>query len=307
MAIATQTNLDALTTGAFMKQLEYVETRVMEYNYPQYKAAAGLLFPIEEMSIPWADTTTFRMMDAVGSDFEVADEQSTALSYVDTVSEEFSQRIYTFRKGYYFTEKEVIRTAHLGIPIEQQKIAAVRKSYLQTLNKLLLTGNARIGMAGLINHPAWLRSVAPFPLNSSSTLLQQLATLNQGQIGIDRATQNTEQADTLLLPKTQYDYLTSQSFVGADLRQSTLRFFIDNNPSIRNVDYLNELAGAGPGGTDVAIFYRRDPLAFVARITDPFRYRPLVQEPFRVYRPVAFDYNGIIPYVPYSVHVMIGV
>ncbi|HEY9643068.1 MAG TPA: major capsid family protein [Coleofasciculaceae cyanobacterium] len=308
MSLATaEIRLDDATVGAFTKELEYIEARVIEKKYPQYKAAEGLLFQIEEVAMPWVESTTFRMMDAVGGDFELSDDQTTNLSFVDVLSEEFSQRTFTFRKGYYFTEKEVARTLHLGMPIEEQKISVVRRSYMQTLNKLLLFGHRKTGQPGFINNPAWLRSYAPYPLNSSSTVAQQLATLNAGPNGITAATRSTEEADTLLLPRTTYDYLLSQSRLDNTLERTTLRFFLENNPSIRNIDWLNELSGAGPNGEDVAIFYSRNPDTFKARITDPFRYRAPIVEPFRVVRPVAFDYNGIIPYIPYSVHVMIGV
>lgn len=308
MALATpEIRLDDATVGAFTRQLEYVESRVIEKKYPQYKAAEGLLFKIEELSIPWAEQTTFRMIDGVGGDFDLAEDQTTNLSFVDTLSEEHSQRIFTFRKGYYFTEKEVARTLHLGMPIEEQKISLVRRSYMQTLNKLLLFGHRRTGQAGFINHPAWLRSYAPYPLDATSTVAQQLATLNAGPNGITTATRSTEEADTLLLPKTTYDYMLSQSRLDNQLEKTTLRWFLENNPSIRNIDWLNELETAGPNGEKVAIFYSRNPDNFVGRITDPFRYRPPIVEPFRVVRPVAFDFNGIIPYIPFSVHVMIGI
>jgi len=308
MSLATpEIRLDDATVGAFVRQLEYVESRVLAKKYPQYKAAEGMLFKIEEISIPWAESTTFRMMDGVGGDFEVSDDQTTNLSFVEPISEEFSQRIFTFRKGYIFTEKEVAKTLHLGMPIEEQKISLVRRSYMQTLNKLLLFGHRRTGQPGFINNPAWLRSYAPYPLNSSSTSSQQLATLNAGPNGVSYATRSTEEADTLLLPRPQYDYLLSQSRIDNTLERTTMRFFLENNPSIRNIDWLNELQGAGPNGEDVAIFYSRNPDTFVGRITDPFRYRAPIVEPFRMVRPVAFDYNGIIPYIPLSVHVMIGV
>lgn len=308
MALGTaEIRLDDMTVGAFQRELEYIEQRVIEVKYPQYKAAEGLLFKIEEMSLPWADTTTFRMIDGVGGDFDLAEDQTTNLSFVDVLSDEKTQRIVSFRKGYYVTEKEVARTVKLGIPIEQQKIAMVYRSYKQTLNKLLLTGHTRAGMAGFLNNPAWLRTVAPFPLDSTSTVSQLLITLNAGPSAVDTATRSTEAADTLLLPKSTYDYLLSQARLDNTMEKTVLRFFLENNISVRNIDWLRELETAGPGGTKMAIFYSRNPETFVARITDPFRFRDFVREPFRMLRPGQFSYNGIIPYIPYSVHCMIGI
>jgi len=307
MAIANQIRLDDQTIGAFQRELEYVEARVLEKQYPERKAAEGKLFQIEELSIPWAESTTFRMIDGVGSDFEVASDQTTNLSFVDITSEEYSQRIFNFRKGYFFTEKEVARTLHMGIPIEEQKISMVRRVYMQTLNRLLLFGHKQTGQAGFLNHPAWLRVAAPYPLDSTSTTNQILATLNLGARVVMDSTERTIQPDTLLLPGYKYDYLISQVRLDNTLDSTALKFFLNNNPSIKNIDFLDELKGAGPNGEDLAIFYSRSPDTFKARITDPFRYRDLIKEPFRVVRPVAFDYNGIIPYMPNSVCVMVGV
>lgn len=308
MGLATlEPRLDEMSVNAFVRDLEYVEARVIERQYPDFKAASGLLFQIEEMSMPWVETTTFRMMDGVGSEFELADDQTTNLSFVDVLSQEFTQRVYTFRKGYYFTEKEMARTVHLGQPIEEQKISNVRRLYAQTVNRLALFGNRRTGQPGFINHPAWLRVAAPFALNSGSTVSQLLATLNAGPNAVLRASERTLTADTLLLPPTQYDWLTSQARLDATLEKTALKFFLENNPSVRNIDWLSELQGAGPNGEDVAIFYRRSPDVVKARITDPFRFREPIREPFRLVRPVAFDWNGIIPYMPFGVCVMVGV
>lgn len=302
-----ETRIDDLTYGAFKKSLEYLEAKVIERKYPQHKAAEGMLFKVEQLQIPWAESTTFTMMDGVGEDFELGDDQTTNLSFVEMVGTEFSQGIYQFRKGYYFTEKEVARTVHLGIPIEERKISMVRRLYMQTLNKLLLFGHRQTGQPGFINHPAWLRSAAPFPLNSVSNSNEMLATLHAGPSGVIKSTQSAFEPDTLLLPRSKFDFLNSQARIDNTLENTVLKHFLKNNPSVRNIDWLNELEGAGPGGTDIAIFYSRQPDTFVGRITDPFRFRDPIREPFRIVRPVAFDYNGIIPYEPFTVHVMVGI
>lgn len=308
MALATlETRLDDMSVGAFVNELTMAEARVIEKKYPEYKAANGSLFQIEEIAAPWVESTTFRMVDAVGADFELSDDQTTNLSFVDLLSQEFRQGVYTFRKGYFFTEKEMARTVHLGMPIEEQKIAVVRRLYMQTLNKLALFGHRRTGQPGFINHPAWLRIAAPYPLNASSSIAELLATLNAGGKAILGASQRALTADTLLLPPLQYDWLLSQARLDNTLEKSVLRFFLENNPCIRNIDWLAELQGAGPNGEDVAMFYSRSPEIFKARITDPFRFRDPIREPFRLIRPVAFDWNGIIPYMPFGVCAMIGI
>jgi hypothetical protein len=306
--LTKQHRMDDMTVSTFERKLQYTEQKVHQRPYPQLKAAEGLIVKIETIDAPWAEYTTFAMEDAIGGDFELAEDNTTNLSMVESVMEERSQRIYQFRKGYRFSEKEVIRSVHQGMPIEAKKIAAVRKAYMQTLNKLILTGNTQTKQPGFINHPAWLRIAAPYKLDATSSASQQLATLNAGPNEVIRATQAIFQPDTLLLPKTQYDFLLSQAnFFSTGVEQTVLRYFLANNPSIRNIDWLWELAGAGPGGEDLAIFYSRDPDNQCARITSPMRYRELIRRPFEVIRPCAFDWNGIIAYNALSVCVMVGV
>lgn len=308
MPITQNIRLDAPTVGAFQQELELKEAVVMKRMLPDYAAASGKLFQIEELNAPWAQTSSFTMVDGVGS-FELDTGDTTNMPYVDMVGEEYSQRAFRYRSGYYFDEDEVAATLHRGVPIEEQKIYLVQQAYTETMNKLLLFGDKKTGNPGFINHPAWLRSIAPYRLDGSVQNANSiLATLNAGVQGIKKATDKVVKPDTLLLPEDRYDFLMSQLRLNDFQEKSALKFFLENNPSIRNIEPLPELEDAGPNGEHVAIFYKRDPMCFKARITDAFRPRPLFNiNPFKIYRAYAFKFSGIVVYVRYSCHVMIGV
>lgn len=300
--------MDDQQIGAFLRDLEYREQQVREIQYPDKKAASGKLFPIETVSAPWAETTKFVMSDSVGGEFELADDMTTNLSYVDITGKEVTQGIYTFRKGYRIYEKEIARYLHMGIPIEQQKISAVQKLYINTLNRLILFGHAAKQLPGILNHNAFLRMEAPYKLDATSNESQLIATLSAGGEAMWSATEQIFQPKVLVLPPRQYKYLTEQVRLGTSANDTTiLPFFLKNNMSIDNIDWMSELQGAGPGGSDMALFYTRNPEYFKVRITDPMRYREYIKEPFGMTRPVAFDYNGIIAYQPYSVLRMYGI
>lgn len=300
--------MDDATIGAFERQLEVVEKQVIQVQYPELKAAGGKLIKIEVMNAEWADQTTFRIQDIVGGDFDLSEDNTTNLTLVDFSREERTQRIYEFRKGYECTRKEILRAARQGMPIEQQKIRALNFSYKQTLNKLILRGHPSAGIPGLLNHNAWLRIDAPYSLDASSSEAQMLATLNAGVNAIISATNAIHQPDTLLLAKRTYDYLISQAhWLNSGTNETVLKFFLKNNPSIRNIDWLLELQGAGPNGEDAAFFYKRSPMTMIARITSPMKFFQLIRRPFSVIRAAGFDYNGVIPYQPYSACLMLGV
>ncbi|PHJ64915.1 hypothetical protein VF04_04525 [Nostoc linckia z7] len=308
MPISSQIRLDAPTVGAFEQQLELKETEVMKRMLPEYKAASGKLFQIEEINAPWAQTTSFTSIDGVGT-FELDTGDTTNLPYVDMVGDEYYQRTFRYRSGYYFDEDEIAATLHRGIPIEDQKVSLVQQAYTETMNKLLLVGDKKTGNPGFINHPAWLRSIAPYKLDGSVTSANSiLATLNAGVQGMKNATNKVMAPDTLLLAERRYDFLMSQLRLNDFQEKSVLKFFLENNPSIKNIEPLAELEQAGPNGEDLAIFYKRDPNCFKARITDAFRPRPLQNVgPFKVYRAYSFKFAGLVVYRRYSCHVMIGI
>lgn len=308
MSVTSEIRMDAPTVGAFQRELEYKESQVIQRLRPEYPAPNGNLFQIDEQNLSWAESTSFTTIDGVGM-FELGRGQSTNLPYVEMVGEQFYQGTYSYRNGYYFSEKEVAATLHRGMPIEEQKILLVQQSYIETMNKLLLFGDRQTGLPGFFNHPSWLRSVALYKLDGSTMNANNvLAVLNAGVQGGKKATNKIIKYDTLLLPENRYDFLMSQFRINDFQEKSVLRYFLENNPSITDIQPMAELEDAGPNGEAVAIFYKRDPSYFKARVTDPFRPRPLMQvDPWNVYRGYSFDYNGIIVYRRYAAHVVIGV
>jgi hypothetical protein len=304
----TQLRLDDQAYGAFIRDLEYKEQQVRKIMYPEKKGANPKYFPTETLSVPWAETSSFTLSDVVGGEFELADDRTTNLSMVEVTGEKVTQGIYQFRKGYEISEKEIARHLHLGIPIEERKIEAVQQLYINTLNRLVLFGHAPKQLPGILNHPAFLRMAAPYPLDETSNESQLLATLSAGGQAMWDASKQVHTPSTLLLPPAKFRYLTEQVRLGTSANDTTiLQFFLKNNMSIKNIDYLAELEGAGPSGEDMALYYTRNPSHCVVRITDAMRYREYIKKPFGIQRPVAFDYNGIFAYQPYSVLLMYGI
>lgn len=298
--------LDDALVGAFDQELRYNETRVLEYKYPQFKFAEGLIVPVEyPTGIEWAETTAYRMITGVGQ-FELARDYTTTVPMVDVLSERFVQQVYEYVGGYYFSKQEAMQVAHLNMPIEEQKIAMVRRIAMQTLNKLIAFGDRTTGQPGFVNHPAWLRSYAAFPLNSNSSPTECLATLNNAVSSVISLTKGVEEVNTLLLTYRAYEYLnTLQLNQGSD--KTVLPTFKSTNGHIQDIQPLVELEGAGPNGEDVMMIYRRDPEAIKARVTQAFQFEDLLRVAFGFQRSASFRYGGIIPYYPYSVHTVIGV
>ncbi len=302
-----ETRLDAPTVGAFQRELELVESRVIPRMYDDFKLYK--LFPFQETTQPWVERSTYQTIDGVGH-MELRSPRATNMPEVELLGEEFSQRTYDYITGYTLSEQEIAASAHRNVPIEETKIRIVQRVYEEHLNRIVLYGDRRTNNPGIINDPRWLRLFAPFPLSAASTHNQMLATLNAATAAIDVATENNVKLapDTLLLPKHKYDYLKSQTRLESSDKDNVLSYFVGNNSSITDVDWLTELAGAGPNGEDCAIFYKRDPIAFQVRIFDPFRPRPIfMRNPYEWYRAYSFKYGGIAVFMRTAVLVMIGI
>ena len=158
---------------------------------------------------------------------------------------------------------------------------------------------------GLLNHPSWKQSIAPFPVNINTTPKQLLAVLNAGAKAINARTVGAVRADTLYIAETLWEFIMSQMQMSDVSAIPVLEYFLKNNPSIRNIGYLKELEGIGPNGEDGMFFYRRDPMVVKACITDPFRPRPLFRtSPTDWYRMYSLKYNGIKVYARGSGHLV---
>ena len=295
--------LDDAGVGAFEQQLEYIESEVRKRKRPALRFANGEIVPLETLNIPWADVTTYRMLTGVGQ-FALSRDYTTNVPMVDTLSEEVSQRVFKYIGGYQVSEEEAYKSVHMGQNLDDQKASMVQMVADQTLNKLIAFGDPETGMPGFVNHPAWLRSYALYPLNSSSDANQLLSVLKAPVSAVITLTNGVEEPDTMLMPYEPFEFLT-EARLDTTLSDTVLRQFLKNNGHIKNIQPLNELAGAGPDGEDVMIVYRRSPETVKARITDKFRFRKLQPQPFGYQRPAAFKYNGILPYSPYGVHVVI--
>ena len=304
----SQLRIDTQSYGAFLRDLEYREQEVRKILYPEKKGANPAYFPMDTLNVPWADTIRYTMSDVVGGEFEIADDRTTNMGLVEVTGEEIIQQTFKFVKAYDISEDDVARYVHLGMAIEDRKIEAVQQLYINTLNRLVLFGHAPKQLPGILNHPAFLRMAAPYKLDTTSSESQLLATLSAGATAMWDATKQVHTPTTLLLPPAKFRYLTEQVRLGTSANDTTiLQFFLKNNMSIKNIDWLAELEGAGPNGEDMAMYYTRNPRDMKVAITDSLRYREYIKQPFNMVRPVAFRYGGIFAYQPYSVLLMYGV
>ncbi|MEM9149525.1 MAG: major capsid family protein [Cyanobacteria bacterium P01_F01_bin.3] len=303
MAIAIRKD-DAIP-GMFLRQLEDIEAQAQRVEFAELSFADGKVLPLDIQNKPGYRTTTYRQVTRIGV-FGLMRSYNTNIPSINILTEEFTQQIHKWAGQYYFSDDDVDAAKVTDFPLEVEEISAVREAAMQEMNKLMATGSEVLRMPGLLNHPDVLRSYSPVRFNSTATPAQILTTLNDAVSSVVTLTKRVEQPDTLFLPTTQYDYVsTTNRSDGVD--RTILEQFLSASPYIKNVEPLIECDGAGPNGEDVALIMRRDRRKLKAMIYEDFKFLDLQRQGLGYQRPACFRYAGIRLYRPYSVHLLINV
>jgi len=191
--------------------------------------------------------------------------------------------------GYEWNLEEISVASLEGINMSDAKARAARRIAEQMLWNIAMTGNTEKNWTGLINDANVTAADVAGNGTGSATFWaaktpdQILADINGGITGIYTGTQETEMANTVLLPTAIFQYLASTP------RSSTsdttiLNFLLANNAYTAEtgqpltVRALRALATADPGGDGRAVVYRRDPEVLRFHLPMPHRFLPPFQK-----------------------------
>lgn len=277
--------------GFVNPQFYNIERTIYEVKYPSFDYAS--LIPVITEGNEWARGTLFYSMDGAGR----ADWISGAandMPYADVSRTVNTQGFHMAGIGYEWNLEEINVAAMEGIQIGDVKARAARRVAEQFLWNIAMSGKKDgstndKGWTGLINDanvPA--ADVAANGTGSvtwwaAKTPDQILADINAGLTGVFTTTQETEMADTVLLPTSIYQSLASTP------RSSTsdttiLSYLLANNAFTAQtalpliVRGLRVLNTADPGGDGRAVIYRRDPEVVRFHIPMPHRFLPPFQK-----------------------------
>jgi hypothetical protein len=297
--------LDDATVGAFLRELEDIETQVQRVEYADLPFASGTIVPLEIQNKPWAREVTYRQITKTGR-FALQRSYSSNVPMIDVLSEEFTQKVHKFAGGYWFSDDDIEAVVHTGMDLESEKVAGVKEASEQEMNELIAFGDPKIGMHGFLNDPNILYSFAPYKIDGSSTPMQILALLHDSVTAVVKLTKQVEKPDTMLLPVDQYHYLAN-TMVSDKLQVTLLKQFLETSPYIKDIESINELAGAGADGTDLMYIYRRDKNKVKARIMQALKFLNLERKGLGYERSAVFKYGGIVSYRPFSRHAVAGI
>ena len=249
--------LDAGETAALARQLEHIYAQTYDVKYAELKARRFI--PIDTSVDAGAEFFTYRQWNMFGMAKLIAN-YADDLPRVDSLAKEFPAPIKSLGASYGFSIQDMRRAAMNGSQLDSRRARAARRAHEQAFDDLMAFGNADAGIGGMTNNAnvPIVPAVTGQWVTNLATPLQMIADLNELVNSIVLATLETFIPNTLILDNTSFTRINSTPMsTTGDADKTVLRFFLDNNPYITDVDQWNKLAAAGAAGVSRAIAYNR--------------------------------------------------
>lgn len=281
---------DAGAAGAMARDLEHTYAEVLREEYPANNAFR--LFPIDT-SVP-VGATTHRVK-------RVYDE-GEARWYrggddVPRVGWNQREEIFPVRhavSSFVVNMFERQSAGFAGFNDAGEKLRICRDVVASFLNRKFWNGDEAVGLYGVLNYPWLPKKVVATPFTDASGVDAIVGELNA------LANFPEEQSEAVFAPNAMVtsprlaNYLANRR-IGDAVDNTIARFWLQNNAQgITQIDKARELQGAGPGGTDGILLYRRDRRGVTLVMPQPFTVLPAQKTGFDDVTYAWADCGGVI-------------
>jgi hypothetical protein len=283
-----------------LRQLDYIKTQTYDIKYAELKARK--LIPVSSEADPGAEKIFYRAYDQTGLAKVIAN-YSDDLPRADVKGEEFFASVKTLGASYGYNLQEMRASVYGNVPLEQRRASAARRAIAQLENSIAFFGDSATGLVGLFNTPNVPSITIPADgtgaskLWSAKTADQILRDMNLVANSISAVSLGVEIPDTMLLPIAQYNYVASTAR-SANSDTTILNYFLQNNPYIKHVEWVNELKGAGAGASDRIFAYRRSPEVLTMEVPSDFEQLELQIVNLEYKVPCIERFAGVLVYYP---------
>lgn len=271
------TNLDAEGDIFFARQLEFIQSKVYEYQYPELRSYR--LFPVNYNFPAGAEYITTTGYQSVGR-ARVINSYADDLPSAALIGMQLSSKVQSIGASYRYSWQEIRNAQYANFALPTALAEAARRAIEQKIDDLAFFGDSSVGLYGLFNNPNIPTQTVPADGTGGSTLWstktpdQILRDMNLIVNQIVTSTNGVERPNTLLLPQEQYSLIASMAR-STNSDTTVLNYFLMNNPYVQEVIPVPKLAGAGTAGADIMIAYERNDNKVEMAIPMPFtQYNP---------------------------------
>lgn len=298
--------LDAAENIFFARELEHIRAQSYDVKYADRKIR--MLVPVDNSVDPGAEVVTYSQYDRVGI-AKLISSYANDLPRADVKGKQFTASIKGLGSSYGYSIQEIRAARMARKSLDQSKAEAARESIEDGIDRIGASGDAGTGLIGLLNIPnaqtysipagaggqvTWNTGATP------KTGLEVLKDLNTPVNTVVQVTKEAEKPDTMLLPVLQYAYIASTPLQsGSDT--TILQFFLRSSPYIKTVEPWEKLTGAGSGGTNRMVVYKRDPRNLMLVIPQEFEAFPPEQKGLEAVVACHARIGGVQCFYPLSV------
>jgi hypothetical protein len=311
-------NLDARESIFFARELEHVKSATYDILYPELKMQTFI--PVSYEAGPAAEAIIYQQFGAIGI-AKVISNYGDDLPRVDVVAAEFPIPVRTIGDSYGYNVQEIRASAATNKNLPVKKAAAARRAIEKKIDDIALsarpTDGVNAGLCGLLYHANTTKGTVATRGGhvtwADKTPTEILADMNAAVSDMITLTKGVEIPDSMLLPIDQWSKVsTSPLQAGSDT--TILQFFLKNNPSIKNVDWLAQLKDVNPvpstgvaANTNCMVVYKRDPMKLTLEIPAPFEQLDPQADGLEYVVPCLARCAGVLIYYPLSVAVYEGI
>lgn len=293
-------HFDSNESMFLQRQLDYIKTQTYDIKYAELKARK--LIPVSSEADPGAENIFYRQYDQSGI-AKIISNYADDLPDADVSGQEFSAKVKTLGSSYKYNLQEMRAAVYGNVPLEQRRANAARRAIAQKENSIAFFGDANSNLIGMFNAPNVTSVTIPATGTGSSTLWstktpdQILLDMNTVANTVVSVSLGVENPDTMLLPLAQFN-LVSSTARSQYSDKTILNYFLENNPYIKQVEWVNELATAGASSAARMYAYRRSPEVLTLEIPSDFEQleMQIVNLVYKV--PCVERIGGVLVYYP---------
>lgn len=287
----------------FARSLDYVAARNIEVLRNQ--TGIDRLVPTSNEVPVGAESVTYRVYDAVGM-ARIIGSNVDDLPRVDVRAAEMSVRVQPIGVSFGYTQQELRNAAYSGSGLPTRKAALARDFVARKENALKVRGDTAYGMYGLTNHPnipVVVPAVGNFtaPATTAEQAVDDVITLVNAVYTQSKGNFNPT---VLGMPFQVRMALLRKRMSGAS--QTTAMAFLQQTfPNLEFVE-VQELAGAGAGGTHAMVAADRNPNYYAYQQVMPFTQHPPQAQSLEMRVPCEALTAGVIVWQPLAIAMMGG-
>lgn len=254
---------DATDTAFLARELESIDSRYFSELLP---GLDGLKYiPLVTNVSPDSNAYTYSMWSIKGR-AKAGSRNADDAPRATAVRQETSRVMKELEGSYAWTISEIRRANRLGIPLDQATVDAARRVMGQLIETLLATGDATLGIEGLLNLTG-VDSETISSKTSGNTWEANAATDPDKIIGdVNKVTAEVfkdlkgSQAmfDRWLVLVSPSAYAAAATNPRSSNSDTTiLQYLMKNNPWLESIEPWSQCTGAGSGGTDRLVAFPR--------------------------------------------------